>query len=149
MPHATATRAEWLAARTALLAEEKELTRRRDELAARRRELPWVRIETDYRFTGPEGEVGLADLFAGRRQLLVYHFMLGPGWGEGCASCSYVSDHFDACLPHLAARREVRIAEPERYVDETGAFLARFVNRGDVNTTTWFVPLVRLEGEAA
>ena len=125
MPHLTATRADWLAARTALLAEEKELTRRRDELAARRRELPWVRIETDYRFTGPEGEVGLADLFAGRGQLLVYHFMLGPGWGEGCASCSYVSDHFDACLPHLAARDVALVAVSRAPYAEIAAFRQR------------------------
>ena len=125
MPHATATRAEWLAARTALLAEEKELTRRRDALAARRRELPWVPLERDYRFTGPEGEVGLADLFAGRRQLLVYHFMLGPGWEEGCASCSYVADHFDACLPHLAARDVTLVAVARAPYAEIAAFRRR------------------------
>jgi predicted dithiol-disulfide oxidoreductase (DUF899 family) len=125
MQHATAARAEWLAARMALLAKEKELTRRGDELAARRRELPWVPVDKDYRFTGPDGEAGLADLFAGKSQLLVYHFMLGPGWGEGCPSCSYVSDHFDGCLPHLAARDVTLVAVSRAPYAEIAAFRQR------------------------
>jgi predicted dithiol-disulfide oxidoreductase (DUF899 family) len=95
---------EWLAARKLLLAKEKELTRRRDELAAERRELPWVRVEKSYVFAGPSGKESLVDLFAGRSQLVVYHFMLGPGWKEGCPSCSILADHLDASIAHLAAR---------------------------------------------
>jgi len=99
-----ASPAEWLAARLELLRAEKELTRQRDALAARRRALPWVRVAQPYTFATPDGRATLADLFAGRSQLIVYHFMFGPGWGEGCKSCSFVSDHFDGMLPHLAAR---------------------------------------------
>lgn len=96
--------AEWLAARLELLRAEKELTRQRAALAARRRELPCVRVEKNYVFETPDGPATLADLFGERSQLIVYHFMFGPGWGEGCKSCSFVSDHFDGMLPHLAAR---------------------------------------------
>jgi predicted dithiol-disulfide oxidoreductase (DUF899 family) len=95
---------EWVAARKRLLAKEKELTRRQDELAAERRELPWVRVEKAYVFDGPSGKETLADLFAGRSQLVVYHFMLGPGWKEGCPGCSILSDHLDGSVAHLAAR---------------------------------------------
>ena len=99
------TRDEWLAARTALLEQEKELTRRRDALSAERRRLPMVEITKDYRFTGPEGEVGLADLFEGRRQLLIYHFMFGPDWEEGCPSCSAGIDELSpGFLDHLHTR---------------------------------------------
>src|SRR3954452_15128403 len=102
--HQTVSREQWLEARRAHLAKEKELTRQRDELARERRELPWVRVEKQYRFESPRGKVTLADLFAGRSQLLVYHFMFGPDWAEGCPSCSFVSDHLDGAVPHLAAR---------------------------------------------
>ena len=95
---------EWLTARKELLAQEKELTRRRDELAAERRRLPWVRVDKPYAFDGPLGRQTLSDLFAGRSQLIVYHFMFGPGWKEGCPSCSLASDHFDGSLVHLAVR---------------------------------------------
>ena len=99
------TRDEWLAARTALLEQEKELTRRRDALSAERRRLPMVEITKEYRFTGPEGEVGLADLFEGRRQLLIYHFMFGPDWEEGCPSCSAGIDELSrGFLDHLHTR---------------------------------------------
>jgi predicted dithiol-disulfide oxidoreductase (DUF899 family) len=94
----------WLAARRELLREEKELTRSRDRLAARRRELPWVRVDKAYTFEAPDGRVSLADLFDGRSQLVVYHFMFGPGWEEGCKSCSYVSDHLAPAVVHLRAR---------------------------------------------
>jgi predicted dithiol-disulfide oxidoreductase (DUF899 family) len=103
-PPKIASRDEWLAARQALLAKEKHLTRLRDELAAERRTLPWVPVEKNYVFDGPSGKQTLSDLFAGRSQLVVYHFMLGPGWKEGCPSCSLLSDHFDGALVHLAAR---------------------------------------------
>ena len=96
--------ARWLAARRQLLRAEKKFTRLGDQLAARRRKLPWVRIEKDYVFASPRGRVKLADLFAGHSQLIVQHFMLGPGWGEGCKSCSFMMDHFAPTVPHLAAR---------------------------------------------
>src|SRR4051812_23627045 len=93
--HEVVSKAEWLKARLTLLAEEKELTRKRDELSRRRRELPWERVEKNYVFAGPNGPEKLADLFAGRNQLIVYHFMLGPNWEEGCKSCSFLADHLD------------------------------------------------------
>lgn len=108
--HPVVTRAEWLEARRELLALEKELTRARDEVARVRRALPWVRVEHDYVFDGPGGECALADLFAGRGQLAVYHFMFGPDWDEGCRSCSFWADQFDAMIPHLAARDVTLVA---------------------------------------
>lgn len=98
------SREEWLTARKALLAKEKEFTRARDRLSAERRELPWVEVDKTYVFDGPDGRVTLADLFAGRSQLIVYHFMFGPGWEEGCPSCSFLADHFDGMIVHLNAR---------------------------------------------
>jgi len=98
------SREEWLEARKALLAKEKAFSRERDELARQRRGLPWVRVEKSYVFEGPAGNEPLASLFGAKSQLIVYHFMLGPGWAQGCPSCSYLSDHVDAALPHLAAR---------------------------------------------
>ena len=98
------SRAEWLTARLALLEREKALTRERDRLNAARRELPMVRIDQDYVFTGPDGKVRLPDLFDGRRQLIVQHFMLTPGSAEGCPSCSYMADHVDGMTVHLAQR---------------------------------------------
>jgi predicted dithiol-disulfide oxidoreductase (DUF899 family) len=98
----TGTRDEWLAARLELLEAEKELTRRGDELARRRQELPWVRVDKEYRFETDEGIASLADLFRGRSQLLVYHFMLGPEYTAGCPSCSAIADGFDGFVVHLA-----------------------------------------------
>lgn len=100
--HKTGTREEWLAARLELLEAEKELTRRGDELAQRRQELPWVRIDKEYRFDTDEGNASLADLFQGRSQLLVYHFMFGPDYTAGCPSCSAIADGFNGCAVHLA-----------------------------------------------
>jgi predicted dithiol-disulfide oxidoreductase (DUF899 family) len=100
--HRTGTRAEWLAARLDLLEAEKDLTRRSDELARRRQDLPWVRIDKDYRFETDEGTASLADLFRGRSQLLVYHFMFGPDYTAGCPSCSTIADGFDGIAVHLA-----------------------------------------------
>jgi predicted dithiol-disulfide oxidoreductase (DUF899 family) len=100
--HRTGTRQEWLAARLELLEAEKELTRRSDELARRRRELPWVRIDKAYRFETDEGRAALADLFRGRSQLLVYHFMFGPDYAAGCPSCSAIADGFNGFAVHLA-----------------------------------------------
>ena len=93
--------AEWLMARKELLAKEKELTRARDALNAERRMLPWVKIEEPYVFDGPNGPVTLSELFDGRSQLIVHHFMFGPGWKEGCVGCSFKADHVGGALPHL------------------------------------------------
>jgi predicted dithiol-disulfide oxidoreductase (DUF899 family) len=100
--HGTGTREEWLAARVELLQAEKDLTRRGDELARRRQELPWVRIDKEYRFDTDEGAASLADLFKGRSQLLVYHFMFGPDYAAGCPSCSAIADGFNGFAVHLA-----------------------------------------------
>jgi predicted dithiol-disulfide oxidoreductase (DUF899 family) len=99
--HKTGTREEWIAARLALLEAEKALTRRSDELARQRQELPWVRIDKEYRFDTDEGTASLADLFGGRSQLLVYHFMFGPEYKAGCPSCSAIADGFDGSVVHL------------------------------------------------
>ncbi len=96
--------AAWLAARKELLIKEKEFTRLRDELSRQRQELPWERVEKEYLFDAPDGKETLADLFGGKSQLIVYHFMFGPGWQEGCPSCSFLSDHIDGSVAHLAAR---------------------------------------------
>jgi predicted dithiol-disulfide oxidoreductase (DUF899 family) len=100
--HTTGTRKEWLAARLELLEAEKELTRRSDQLAQRRQELPWVRIDKEYRFETDEGSASLVDLFRGRSQLLVYHFMFGPEYTGGCPSCSSIADGFNGIAVHLA-----------------------------------------------
>ena len=102
--HKVGTREEWLAARLELLEEEKALTTRSDELARWRRELPWVRVEKEYRFDTDEGVRTLAELFDGRSQLLVYHFMFGPSYEAGCPTCSSMADTVDGALPHLHAR---------------------------------------------
>src|SRR5256885_2094002 len=102
MQHQVVSRDEWLKARLGLLKEEKELTRRSDELARRRQELPWVRVDKAYRFETEEGSASLKDLFGGRSQLLVYHFMFGPDYTAGCPSCSAIADGFDGFAVHLA-----------------------------------------------
>jgi predicted dithiol-disulfide oxidoreductase (DUF899 family) len=102
MQHQVVSHDEWIAARLGLLKAEKELTRRSDELAQQRQELPWVRIDKEYRFETDEGKVSLADLFKGRSQLLVYHFMFGPDYKAGCPSCSAIADGFDGFAVHLA-----------------------------------------------
>src|SRR5207302_5437659 len=107
------SREEWLAARKQLLAKEKKLTRERDAVAAERRQLPWVKVEKNYVFDSPSGKKTLADLFAGKSQLIVYHFMFGPDWQEGCPSCSFNMDHTDGALVHLA-QRDVSFAAVSR-----------------------------------
>lgn len=104
---------EWIEARKQFLAKEKEFTHLRDELSRQRRELPWEKVEKDYVFDGPRGKEKLADLFDGRSQLVIYHFMLGPGWAAGCPSCSYISDQYDAMTIHLA-HRDVTLAVVSR-----------------------------------
>ena len=96
--------AEWLAARKKFLEKEKEFTHLRDALSRQRRELPWEKVEKPYTFEGPDGKVTLADLFGGKNQLIVYHFMFGPGWKEGCPSCSYIADQFDSIRVHMLHR---------------------------------------------
>ena len=103
-PNKIVSREEWTAARRALLAKEKAFTKKRDALSALRRDLPWVRVDKDYMFEGSDGPESLSDLFEGRSQLIVYHFMFGPDWEEGCPSCSYLSDHFDGAIMHLNHR---------------------------------------------
>ena len=103
-PTEVVSEAEWLVARKDLLNREKEFSRQRDALSAARRELPMVKIQKEYVFEGPDGKETLADLFEGRSQLIIYHFMLGPGWKEGCKSCSYLADHFDGANWHLPHR---------------------------------------------
>lgn len=99
--HRVVSSEEWLAARRELLEAEKEVTRMNDRLSAKRRALPWVKIEKEYRFDTPDGKRSLSELFEGRSQLIVYHFMFGPGWEEGCDGCSFLSDHFDGANLHL------------------------------------------------
>src|SRR4029077_9757398 len=108
------SREEWLEARKKLLAKEKRLTRERDALAAERRQLPWVKVEKNYIFDSPDGKKVLADLFDGRSQLIVYHFMFGPEWNEGCPSCSFNMDHTDGALPHLAQRDVSKLRQTNR-----------------------------------
>ncbi len=103
-PSKVVSEAEWLVARRDLLTREKDLTRLRDEVSRHRRELPWVKVEKQYVFDGPNGKETLVDLFDDRSQLIVYHFMFGPDWEEGCKSCSYLADHFDGANWHLPHR---------------------------------------------
>src|SRR5438309_3024558 len=117
--------AEWLAARKEFLKKEKELVRLRDELSRQRRELPWERVEKNYIFEGAHGPQSLADLFDGRTQLVVYHFMFGPGWKEGCPSCSFLADSFDGAVAHLAARDVTLVAVSRASLPEIEVFKNR------------------------
>jgi predicted dithiol-disulfide oxidoreductase (DUF899 family) len=116
---------DWVEARKAFLAKEKEFSRMRDELSRQRRELPWEKVEKNYVFEGPNGKVPLAELFDGRGQLIIYHFMMGPGWSEGCKSCSFLADHFDGPTIHLG-NRDVTFAVVSRApMAEIAAFKER------------------------
>ncbi len=108
--HTIVSREEWIAARKAHLAHEKEYTRARDRLSEERRALPWVKVDKSYVFDGPNGKQTLGDLFAGRSQLVVQHFMFAPDWNEGCKSCSFWADGFERMIPHLAARDTTLVA---------------------------------------
>lgn len=125
MQHTTVSQNDWIAARKALLAREKEFTKARDALSAERRALPWLKVDKPYMFHGPHGRETLAELFAGRSQLIVYHFMLAPSWGEGCKSCSYVADHFDGAIPHLAQRDVTMLAISRAPLAEIEAYRKR------------------------
>ncbi|MFZ0955690.1 MAG: thioredoxin family protein [Candidatus Sulfotelmatobacter sp.] len=111
--HEVVSPQQWIARRKELLRKEKEFTKLRDDLSRQRRELPWEKVEKQYVFDGPNGKQTLADLFAGRSQLIIYHFMFGPGWEQGCPSCSYLADHFGGSLVHLA-NRDVTLAVVSR-----------------------------------
>jgi predicted dithiol-disulfide oxidoreductase (DUF899 family) len=123
--HAVVSRDRWLAERKTLLAHERELTHLRDQIARERRALPWVRIDKLYTFDAPEGTRTLADLFEGRRQLLVQHFMLGPGWEQGCPSCSFMADHTDGMNTHLAHRDTTFVAISRAPLGEIERFRQR------------------------
>ncbi|MCX6954405.1 MAG: DUF899 domain-containing protein [Verrucomicrobia bacterium] len=154
-PPRIVARAEWLLARQSLLAREKEHQHHRDALAAERRQLPWVKVDRPYSFDGPDGRETLAELFGGRSQLVVYHFMFGPGWEEGCKSCSFCMDHADPMLPHLRARDVTLLAVSRAPYAELAAFQRRmgwkfkWVSSGDSGFNTDFhVSFTREEMEA-
>jgi predicted dithiol-disulfide oxidoreductase (DUF899 family) len=123
--HPVVSREQWLEARKALLAKEKEFTLRRDELSRERRELPWVKVERNYVFEGPRGKESLSDLFGKKSQLVVYHFMFGPDWDDGCPNCSFWADNFDPIIVHLA-QRDVSMVAISRAAYEK---LARYQKR--------------------
>jgi predicted dithiol-disulfide oxidoreductase (DUF899 family) len=123
--HNIVSREDWLVARKALLAKEKALTKARDALNRERRELPWVKVEKAYVFEGPDGKETLSDLFAGRSQLVVDHFMLGPGWNEGCVGCSFGADHVDGSLVHLEHHDVSMVAVSRAPLPEIQAFQKR------------------------
>jgi len=123
--HAIVPRDQWLAERKTLLAQEKELTRLRDEVARERRALPWVHVEKNYVFDTPQGKRSLADLFEGRRQLMVQHFMFGPGWEQGCPSCSYMADHTAGMQVHLEHRDVSFVAVSRATLPEIERFRRR------------------------
>jgi predicted dithiol-disulfide oxidoreductase (DUF899 family) len=125
MEHPIVSQDEWLAARRQLLAREKEFTRLRDQLTSERRALPWVKVEKPYVFDGPDGRETLAELFGGRSQLIIKHFMLGPGWEEGCVGCSFELDHIDGILVHLEQRDVSYVAVSRAPLAEIEAFKQR------------------------
>ena len=135
--HTTATRDEWFAARKALLEEEKELTRRSDELARRRRELPWVRVDKEYVFQRNDGPKTLEELFDGRSQLIVYHFMLGPNTPDGCPGCTFATDGFQGAALHLAHHDVTFLMVSRASLDEVNDFKRRM---------GWRIPWVSAEG---
>jgi predicted dithiol-disulfide oxidoreductase (DUF899 family) len=123
--HDVVSHEEWLVARKALLAQEKEFTRRRDELSASRRALPWERVEKSYVFAGPAGRQTLSELFAGRSQLLVYHFMFDPSWEEGCKSCSFWADNYNGVIAHLGQRDVTLVAVSTAPLEKLETFRRR------------------------
>jgi predicted dithiol-disulfide oxidoreductase (DUF899 family) len=125
MPHTVVSHDEWIAARKAFLAKEKEFTHARDELSRQRRELPWERVEKEYVFEGPEGKVSLADLFASKSQLIVYHFMFNPDDDEGCPHCSFWADNFDGIPVHLKQRDTTFVAISRAPMGKIEAFKRR------------------------
>lgn len=124
-PHRIVSREEWIEARKAHMAHEKEFTRARDRLAEERRALPWVKVDKDYAFAGPNGAADLADIFKGRPQLIVQHFMFAPDWDAGCKSCSFWADGFERMIPHLAARDTTLVAVSRAPLQKLAAFSKR------------------------
>ena len=123
--HKIVSHDEWLAARRAHLADEKAFSRARDELSRKRRDLPWEKVEKNYLFDTPDGKQTLAELFGGKSQLIVYHFMLGPGWEAGCPSCSLIADHFDGAVVHLAQRDVAFVVVSRAPLAQIAAFKRR------------------------
>ena len=123
--HAVLPHDKWVEARKTLLDKEKAFTRARDELTAQRLALPWEKVEKSYSFVGPDGAESLADLFDGRSQLVVYHFMFGPGWDEGCKSCSFLADHFEPAVVHLNARDVSLVAVSRAPLEELEPYRKR------------------------
>lgn len=123
--HTVVSEKQWLAARKKLLLEEKKFTKLRDKLNQKRRDLPWVKVEKDYVFDGPNGQETLNDLFDGKSQLIIYHFMFGPGWGDGCPHCSFWVDHYDGTLAHLPHRDTTLILVSRAPLDEIAPFKKR------------------------
>ena len=123
--HKIVTSEQWLAARKELLEKEKESTRLRDELTRLRQELPWEKVEKDYVFDAPDGQLSLADLFDGRSQLLVYHFMFDPDWEEGCKSCSLLADHYNPTVIHLKQRDVTMVTISRTPLEKLQAFQKR------------------------
>lgn len=123
--HEVVSPEQWIEARKVLLAKEKAFTRQRDELSRQRRELPWTKVEKKYVFDGPIGKETFDDLFDGRSQLMIYHFMLGPGWVEGCKSCSFLADHIDEALKHLRHRDVTLLVVSRAPLAEIEAFKKR------------------------
>lgn len=157
LSHPVVTRDRWIADRKRLLAHEKELTQARDRLAEARRALPWVKLDTDYVFDTADGPRRLSELFQGKRQLLVQHFMLGPGWEQGCKSCSFMADHLDGMAIHLAHRdiallvvSRAPLQEIQRFRERMGwRFAWASSNRNDFNRdfNVSFDPQDRQDGE--
>lgn len=156
-PHPTVTRDRWIADRKSLLAREKELTQLQDRIAAERRTLPWVKLDIDYVFDTADGPRALSELFQGKRQLLVQHFMFGPGWAQGCKSCSFMADHLDGAAMHLAHRDIALLAVSRAPLADLLAFKARMgwqfawasSNGNDFNRDfhVSFAPEDRVDGE--
>jgi predicted dithiol-disulfide oxidoreductase (DUF899 family) len=157
MQHNVVSQSEWLKARKALLAKEKEFTKTRDALSAARRNLPWTLIEKNYVFDGPNGKETLSDLFGGKSQLMIYHFMLGPGWVQGCPSCSFLADHFDGAAIHLAQRdvslvvvSRAPLAEIEAYKKRMGwkfSWVSSFGNDFNRDFHVSFTPEEKARGK--
>ena len=156
-PHPTVTRDRWIADRKTLLAREKELTQLQDRIAAERRALPWVKLDADYVFDTVDGPRRLSELFQGKRQLLVQHFMFGPGWEQGCKSCSFMADHLDGAAVHLAHRDIALLVVSRAPLADLLAFKARMgwqfawasSNGNDFNRDfhVSFAPEDRVDGE--
>jgi predicted dithiol-disulfide oxidoreductase (DUF899 family) len=157
MQHNVVSQSEWLKARKALLAKEKEFTKTRDALSSARRDLPWTLIEKNYVFDGPNGKETLSDLFGGKSQLMIYHFMLGPGWVQGCPSCSFLADHFDGAAIHLAQRdvslvvvSRAPLAEIEAYKKRMGwkfKWVSSFCNDFNRDFHVSFTPEEKARGK--